>query len=116
VNLSTAISPNDAHAIDIQYHNKCWTTHVTNVLRKQSQERSIPNSANEIAADIEFVSLVEETLIAGEILKMSDLHTAYVDIRSANCVENPVCSRKKVKDLLASEIPGIEFNNRKRRN
>jgi hypothetical protein len=116
VKLSTAISPNDAHAIDIQYHNKCWTTHVTNVLRKQSQERSIPNAANEIAADIEFVSLVEETLIAGEILKMSDLHTAYVDIRSANCAENPVCSRKKVKDLLASEIPGIEFHNPKRRN
>ena len=91
--LRTVISPNDAHAINIQYHDKCWTTHVTNVLHKQSQERSIPNAANEIAADIEFVSLVEDTLIAGEILKMFDMHTAYVDIRSANCVENPVCLR-----------------------
>lgn len=114
--LSTSINPNDAHAVDIQYHNKCWTTHVTNVLRKQSQEISIPNAPNEIAADIEFISLVEEALIDGEILKMYNLHTAYVDIRSANCVKDPACSRKKVKDVIASEIPGIEFHKPKRKN
>ena len=32
IKLSTAINPNDAHANDVQYHNKCWTLHVTNVL------------------------------------------------------------------------------------
>ena len=97
VKLSTAIGPNDAHAINIQYHNKCWTSHVTNVLCNQSQEISIKNAANEIAADIESVNLGEETLIDSEIIKMSDLHTAYVDISSAKCVENHVCSRKKSK-------------------
>lgn len=28
------ISPGDAQAIDVYYHQKCWTNNVTNVLRK----------------------------------------------------------------------------------
>ena len=62
VKLSTAVNPKDAHAIDIQYHNKCWTAHVTNVIRKQTTEGSEHNAVDEVAADIEFISLVEEIM------------------------------------------------------
>ena len=31
--LCTAISPDDAHAIDVKYHKPCWTEHVFHVLR-----------------------------------------------------------------------------------
>ena len=116
VKLSTAIDPKDAHAIDIQYHNKCWTTQVANVLRKKSLERSEHSAVDEVAADIEFISQVEEALLDGEVLSMSDLHPAYKDIRSANCVQNADCSRKKVKDLIANEIPGVEFHKPRQRN
>ena len=34
VRLSTAINPDDAHAIDVRYHNTCYVKHVTNVLRR----------------------------------------------------------------------------------
>ena len=33
VKLCSAIDPKDAHAIDIRYHKRCWTTHVHAVLR-----------------------------------------------------------------------------------
>ena len=116
VKLSTAINPNDAHAIDIQYHNKYWTCHVTNVLRLQVPETQTDSTANDIAADIEFLSLVEEALVEGEILSMSNLHQAYIDIREANCVKKPECARKKVKNLIANEIPCVEFHSPRRKN
>ena len=117
VKLSTAVNPKDAHAIDIQYHNKCWTAHVTNVIRKQTTEGSEHNAVDEVAADIEFISLVEETLLDhGNILSMSDLQEAYIDIRSANCVTRPECSRKTVKDIIVNEIPGVEFHKPRQRN
>lgn len=33
VKLATCINQDDAHAIDIRYHKRCWATHVTNVRR-----------------------------------------------------------------------------------
>lgn len=117
VKLSTAINPKDAHAIDIQYHNKCWTSNVTNVLRERATETlAYNNAADEVAADLEFITLFEQTLLEGKILNMSYLHSIYIDIRSANCVQLPQCHRKKVKDLIAQEIPGVEFHKSKRRN
>ena len=47
---------------------------------------------------------------------MSDLQEAYIDIRSANCVTRPECSRKTVKDLIVNEIPGVEFHKPRQRN
>jgi len=38
VKLCTAIDPNDAHAIDIKYHKRCWCIHVTNVLRRATNQ------------------------------------------------------------------------------
>ena len=79
-------------------------------------EGSEQNAVDEVAADIEFIILVEEALIDGEILSMSHLHQAYIDIRSVNCVKNPGCSRKKVKDISVHEIPGAEFHKPRQRN
>ena len=44
VKLGTAIGPTDDHAIDIQYHLKCWNTHVSNILRRNNAgtDNSIP--------------------------------------------------------------------------
>ncbi len=38
VKLCTAISLEDAHAIDIKYHKRCWATNVTHVLCKGSDQ------------------------------------------------------------------------------
>ena len=49
VKLSTAVDSRDAHAIDIEYHEICWTKHVTNVLHKHSTTSNI-EQASEVAA------------------------------------------------------------------
>ena len=66
VKLCTAINPEDAHAIDIKYHKRCWAMHVTNVHRRSINLLTFQSSAaDEVAAEVEFLSLVEETLLVG---------------------------------------------------
>ena len=115
VKLSTAINPADAHAIDVQYHNDCWTTHVTNVLRISIESPTVDGN-DELAANIEFISLLKEDLHDGLILNMNDLHIAYTNIGSKNGVAQPECSRKNLKDLIINEIPDVEFHKSKKRN
>ena len=111
VKLGTAIDPADAHAIDIQYHLKCWSKHVSNVLRKSDLcTDNNSNISDEIAAEIEFTSLLKESLKQGQILSMSSLQDMYINIRSANNVPNPNCSRRKLKSLIEDNVDGYEFH------
>ena len=116
VKLNTALNPTDAHAIDVQYHNKCWSHNVTHVLRKVDPECEERETADEVAADIEFISLVEETSLDGMVLSMTDLHATYINIRTSNCVRHPDCSHKKVKMLIEAEIPDVDFHASKQKN
>ena len=117
VKLSTAVDSQDAHAIDIRYHVKCWSNNVVTVLR-----RSAPKSSNdelfaaEIAAKLEFLTTTEETLRNGNVLVMSELQSAYNSILQENGVENKAINRKTLKDLPISEIDDVEFHKPKRLN
>lgn len=115
VKLCTAIDPEDAHAIDIRYHTNCWNRHVINILRA-SDKPSKENIADEVAAKIEFLSLVEESLMDGSTPDMSTLQKIYAEIQKANNVKKAECSRRTVKRILENEIPGVEFHKAKRVN
>ncbi|KAJ7358932.1 hypothetical protein OS493_020773 [Desmophyllum pertusum] len=68
VKLSTAVDSNDAHAIDIQYHKKCWSSNVTNVLRRKNlnrQQRGLRFRAHDVPKDVSRRSL--KTLLQSEI-------------------------------------------------
>ncbi|RXM92640.1 hypothetical protein EOD39_19920 [Acipenser ruthenus] len=109
--LCTSINPEDAHAIDIKYHKRCWAMHVTNVrLRAMNPSPSKPSAADELAGEVEFLSLVEGTLLDGNIVSMSILQEAYISILSASNVVNRECSRIKLKQLKQTEIPDVEFH------
>lgn len=111
VKLNTSIAADDAHSADIRYHLKCWLSNVTNVLRKPSSPLDSGSKlATEIAAKIEFVTMMEITLREGKIVSMSELEAAFKRILEGNNVDNPTVSRKSIKQLLLSEIPGIEFH------
>ena len=75
ITLSLAINPGDAHAIDIKYHEKCWVNHKTSVLcRGKSQApavSAVSQRASEAAAWIEFLTMTENTLRNGTIVKTS---------------------------------------------
>ena len=61
IKLSTAIDTNDAHAIDIKYHSKCYVNNVTSVLRRSRSTSDRDNS--DMAAKIEFIDIIESTLM-----------------------------------------------------
>lgn len=118
IKLNTAINTEDAHAIDIRYHLLCWTTNVKNMSRNscdsdaQVDERNTSN----LAADIEFISLLEQELENGNIISMSLLETTYGYIREKNLVANTRTCRKKLKQMISEEIQGVEFHVSSKRN
>jgi hypothetical protein len=114
IKLSTAIDANDAHAIDIKYHSKCYVNNVTSVLRRS---RSPPDGDNSnMAAKVEFIDITESALREGKPLNMAELEETYTNILHENKVPNPSCSRKMLKQLVLTEIPGVEFHRPKRMN
>ena len=117
VKLNTGINPEDAHAIDIKYHKRCWAKYVTHVHRRASDPLVPENKkADEFAAEVEFLSLVKGELLDGKVINMGVLQTTYTSILSANNVRNPTCSRPKLKKLLKREIPDVEFHKTKHAN
>ena len=117
VKLNTGINPEDAHAIDIKYHKRCWAKYVTHVHRRAS-DPLVPenNKADDFAAEVEFLSLVKGELLDGKVINMGVLQTTYTSILSANNVRNPTCSRPKLKKLLKRVIPDVEFHKAKHAN
>jgi len=121
VKLSSAIDPNDAHAIDIEYHSKCWANNVTSVIRRgkslqPANKQAASEGASQAAAQIEFLTMVENALKNGNILTMSNVQQGYESILEANNVENPTCSRKSIKQLIKNKIEDVEFHRPKKVN
>ena len=116
VKLSTAVDNQDAHATDIKYHKNCWAKHVTGVLRKSTINESIAEKTSEIAAKIEFLTLVETVLNDGQIVNMAQLEEAYECIRRENNVQLGSVSRKSIKELIQREIEGVEFHKQRQVN
>ena len=114
IKLSTAIDTNDAHAIDIKYHSKCYVNNVTSVLRQSRSTSDRDNS--DMAAKIEFIDITESTLREGNPLNIAELEEIYTNILHENDAPNPSCSRKMLKQLVLTEIPDVEFHRPKRMN
>ena len=106
--LSTAISTDDAHAIDIKYHSKCYTNNVGNVLRHANSD-STDQSNVEVAARLEFIDITERALNEGKTLKMAELESLYKSVLQENDVQNPRCSWKSLKRLITNEIANVDF-------
>ena len=117
VRISTAINPDDAHAIDVRYHDNCYVKHVTNVLRAESQSSSKSKTVeSELAAEIEFLGEVEQNLNKGKILTMNDLVIKFQQIREGNGVEHSGISKVQMKQILTENVDGIQFNKPTRSN
>ena len=88
---------------------------------RQSQSKTGASSgdnqiAAEIAAKIEFLAATEVALRNEEILKMSDLQSAYQSILEENGVESMTCNRKVLKELIKTEIDEVQFHRPERVN
>ena len=108
VYLSSAIKPEDALSIDIQYHRTCWTKHVVRATESPSQHETSVKPETEVAANIEYLNLIRTLLEKGRILSLDDAHKAYLDIlQHHHCESSP--SRKYLRELIIDNIDGIEF-------
>ncbi len=120
VQLSAAISADDARAIDIKYHLSCWVQNVQRGTKASSEDKEHTlreTNVGKIASDIEFVSLVRSLLQAGEVLNMSDLKSLYSRILDSNGVHNVQSSTTQgMKEKIASHIDDVHFMKPKRRN
>jgi len=56
--LSNAISPNDAHAIDLKYHKLCLASHVFHVFRDHASDNAKSTTAD---ADVVLVDQVDQS-------------------------------------------------------
>ena len=89
--IITGINPEDAHAIDIIYHKRCWARNVTHVHCRVS-DPSVP--------EVEFLSLVKGELLDSKVISMGVT----------------TCSRPKLKKLLQRKIPDVELHKAKHAN
>ena len=116
--LSSAIQPEDALSIDVHYYHTCWLKHVICAPLTEDKDRAAaqdPQQENKIAADIDFLHLINELRSKGKILSLEDTQKVYTNILQDHlCNWSP--SRKSVRRLLAENIDGIEFVSAYRRN
>ena len=77
VKRNTSIAADDAQSIDIKYHKNSWEIHVSHVLRRETSESSSEKLAGEIAAQIEFLTMMGMTLRSGKVATMSELQDAF---------------------------------------
>ena len=60
--LNNAISPSDAHALDVRYHKLCWTQHVFRVLRDDARNQPTLTTADlpmQTSCLIELINIVD---------------------------------------------------------
>lgn len=122
VRLNAAVIPMDAHAIDVMYHRKCWTKHVTNVLKRETvkdDSGKVDTNIAHTASKIEFIEALSEDLAEGKVFDMGTLEAAYRSFCFVNDVsEGEIMNRKQLKNFIEIELSeeGIEFSQPKRVN
>ena len=88
----------DVLAADVMYHKGCWSIHVVNQLRTVASTQQEP----EDRSVIEFVEEVSEKLESGVVLSMGEIDA----IKEQHGVGR---SRWRIKELLSTMVPGVEF-------
>ena len=115
VKLSTAINPEDAHAVDVKYHKPCWNKYVYRINPTSADTTSEMQCAiDDLAAEAEFIGAASMSLKGGSINSLSELEKMNNQIRKSNNLQPS--SRWKVKQLLLGNISDIEFHKPKQKN
>ena len=87
VKLSSAVDSEDVGAIDICYHKRCWLINVVNFLKKDERSQ-IRSSQNEVAAEIEFESVIRYHREIGTTLDTCNAQCIYQNIRNEYNLHN----------------------------
>ena len=83
VYLTSTIEPKDALPKDVHYHRACWMKHEIRAMTPEDKARADAKDSeqeNKVAADIEFLHLIQELLKKGKILSLEDAQKVYTNI------------------------------------
>ena len=112
--LNGAISPSDAHAIDVRYHKVCWTRHVFHVLRDDAcnQAKSTKNDLPmQIPCLIELINLIDFQTHNKAYLPMDVLERTYIAMLGGSDKakkHTSTLTRKWLKEKILSELPTLK--------
>lgn len=112
--LNNAISPSDAHAIDVRYHKLCWTQNVFRVLRDDIRNQTRPVKSNlpmQMPCLIELINLIDSQTQNKAYLSMDAIETTYISMlggRDEAQKHTPTLTRQWLKDKIISELPHVK--------
>jgi hypothetical protein len=112
--LSNAISPNDAHAVDVKYHKLCWTQHVFHVLRDDASDKAKSTTAEfpmQMSCLIELINLVDLQTQNKAYLPMDEIEATYIYMLGGSeeaQKHTPTLTRQWLKDKILQELPSVK--------
>ena len=112
--LSSAISPHDAHAIDVKYHKLCWTQHVFHVLRDDAPDKAKSTTAElpmQMSCLIELINLVDLQTQNKAYLPMDEIEETYMSMLGGSeeaQKHTPTLTRQWLKDKIFQELRSVK--------
>jgi len=111
--LSNAISPNDAHAIDLKYHELCWTQYVFHVRRDHASgnAKSTGDLPMQMSCLIELINLVELQTQNKAYIPMDHIEATHISMLGGSeeaQKHKPTLTWQWLKDKLLQELPSVK--------
>ena len=111
--LNNAISPSDAHALDVRYHKLFWTQHVFRVIGDGARNQTTPTTADlpmQTSCLIELINIVDIQTQNKAYLPMDVFEITYISMLGGNDEaqkHTPALNRQWLKDKMLSELPSL---------
>ena len=111
--LNNAISPSDAHALDVRYHKPCGTQHVFRVVRDDARNQPTLTTADlpmQTLCLIELINIVDIQTQNKAYLPMDAIETTYISMLGGNDEaqkHTPTLKQQWLKDNMLSELPSV---------
>ena len=115
IRMNSAIGNDDARAIDVKYHLRCFSIENRRKLQRLKEKRTDSQHDRVSSAEFEFVSLIESYIGGGSVVSMADCDQVYVDILHEYGVDAQDLrkqNRPYVRKLITDRIPHAKIVNR----
>lgn len=112
--LSNAISPCDAHAIDVRYHKLCWTKHVFHVLRDHTNDKAKSTTQClplQMSCLIELINLIDVQTQNKAYVPMDVIEKTYITMLGGSLEaqkHTPTLTRQWLKEQILQDLPNVK--------
>ena len=103
------LSPDDARAIDIKYHLKCYVKHVQRSGPSATTTASDDKCARALCADKEFLAILTTMLSKGQILSMTRVCSIYEQVMQSSGLYRTLSMKEAKAKVLQNMGGDVEF-------